>query len=297
LTIDDLLPDAWPDDVVAALDSWRLGHLVRCDTVTWLAAAGGADPVTGGDFSDHGDGLVGATAAMGDTGYFAVVSQTCDIAATGPGKRHPFVQICPVRDVGAAFDREKVRLIRAGEITEYTYLTNPPEPAKEWAIDLRMSVPLSKGALIACSPVEGFANEDDEIDLAARIAAKSERPALHDYLSKDLVDALNTFISKARKMPEDWCEDVEQLRLEVEGNRLSPKRVRLIVVTDVDFNGILNTKKNPLRDHWKSHKKPLRAAGIEQAQIAFRYIGKLAIKDYRNSIPLNIPSLGRGRFD
>ena len=59
--------------------------------------------MTGVDFSDRGSGLVGAAAAVGDTGYFAVISQTCDIAATGPGKRHPFVQICPVRDVGIAF--------------------------------------------------------------------------------------------------------------------------------------------------------------------------------------------------
>jgi hypothetical protein len=192
---------------------------------------------------------------------------------------------------------EKLRQIRDGEIGEYVYLTNPPERGKEWAIDLRISVPLSKGALIADSPIDGFTSEDDELNLAARVAAKFERPALHDYLSKDLVDALEGFVSKARRMSEDWCEDVEQIRLEVEGDRLAPKRVRLVVVTDVDFNGLLNTKKNPLRDHWKSHKKPLKAVGIEQTPIAFRHIDKLAIKDYRNSVPLSIPSLGRGRFD
>jgi len=297
LTIDDLLPDPWPHEAVAALDSWRQGHLVRGDVGAWLATGGSVDPVTGVDFSGHANGLVGAVAAVGDTGYFAVISQTCDIGATGPGKRHPCVQICPVRDVGAAFAREKIRQIRDGEIVDYVYLTNPPEGGKIWAIDLRISVPLSKGTLIAGSPIEGFACEDDELDLAARVAAKFERPALHDYLSKDLVDSLDAFISKARRMSEDWCEDVEQLRLEVEGNRLTPKRVRLVVVTDVDFSGVLNTKKNPLRDHWKSHKKPLKAVGIEQALIAFRHIDKLGAKDYRNSVPLSIPSLGRGRFD
>lgn len=255
------------------------------------------DPVTGGDFSDHAVGPVGAVAAVSDSGYFAVVSQTCDIVASGPGRRHPMVQICPVRDIGAAFTREKIKHIRDGEVLEYVYLTKPPEDGKEWAIDLRISVPLSKGALISSDPIEAFASEDDELGLAARIAAKFERPALHDYLAKDLVDALDAFISKARKATEDWCEDVEQLRLEIEGNRLTPKRVRLVAVTDVDFNGRLTMKKSPLREHWKSHKKPLRAAGIEQAPVAFRYIDKLAAKDYRSSIPLTIPSLGRGRFD
>lgn len=297
MTIDDLLPDSWPDDAVAALDAWRQSHLVRCDLAAWLAAGGSVDPVTGDDFPGHTAGLIGAVASVADSGYCAVTSQTCDIVATGPGKRHPTVQICPVRDVGAVFNQEKVRQIRNGDIVEYVYLTNPPEIGKEWAVDLRMSAPLSKGVLIARKPVEGFASEEDEINFAARVAAKFERPALHNYLSKDLVNALDTFISKARRASEEWCEDVEQFRLEVEGNRLVPKRVRLIVVTDVDFNGVFSMKKNRLRDHWKSHKKPLKAAGIEQAPIAFRYVEKLAVKDYRNYIPLNIPSLGRGRFD
>jgi hypothetical protein len=296
LTIDDLLPDAWPDDAVAALDSWRQGHLIGCDVGAWIAVAGGVDPVTGDDFSDRGNGMVGAVATVSDTGYFAVVSQTCDIGATGPGARHPFVEVCPVRDVGAAFTQEKIKQIRDGEIVEYVYLTSPPEHGKDWAVDLRAAVPLSKGALIAVGPVEGFASEDDELDLAARVAAKFERPTLHDYLSKNLIDSLDAFISKERKKSEDWCEDVEQLRLEVEGNRLAPKRVRLVVVTDVDFNRFLNNKKNPLRDHWKSHKKALKAAGIEQAPIAFRPVDKFAVKDYRSCIPLNIPALGRGRF-
>lgn len=297
MTIDDLLPDPWSPDAVTALDSWRQGHLVRCDRGVWLATAGAVDPVTGDDLSSHADGLVAAMADVGDTGYFAVVSQTCDVAATGPGKRHPFVQVCPVRDVGAVFAREKVNQIRDGGIVEYVYLTNPPERGKEWAIDLRISVPLSKGALITDKPTEGFASEADEFGLAARVAAKFERPALHDYLSKDLIDALDAFISKERRRSEDWCEDVEQLRLEVEGNRLAPNRVRLIAVTDVSFNGVLITKKNPLRDHWKSHKKSLKAAGIEQAPIAFRHVEELTVKDYRHSVPLYIPSLGRGRFD
>lgn len=297
MTIDNLLPDSWPAEAVTALDSWRQGHLVHCDIGAWLAVAGTVDPVTGVDLSRRPDALVATVAAVSDTGYFVVVSQTCDIAATGPGKRHPFVQVCPIRDVGTAFPREKVNQIRDGQVVEYVYLTNPPEQGKEWAVDLRISVPLSKGALIANKPVEGFASEDEELGLAARVAAKFERPALHDYLSKDLIGALDDFISKARRKSEDWCEDVEQLRLEVEGNRLAPERVRLVVVTDVDFNGVLNTKKNPLRDLWKSHKKPLKEVGIEQALIAFRHIERLSVKDYRNSVPLYIPSLGRGRFD
>lgn len=252
--------------------------------------------MTGDDFSDRLEDLVAAAAEVGDTGYLAVVTQTCDIAGTGPGSRHPFIQVCPVRDVGAAFSANKVDQIRGGEVVEYVHLTQPPEPSRAWAVDLRLSVPVSKGVLIQRQPIEGFAREEDELGLSARVAAKFERPALHDYLSKDLVDDFADFLARARNS-EDWCDDVEQLRLQVvEGSRLTPERVRLIVVTDVDFNGVLIVKKGPLRARWKSHKKRLRAAGIEQAPIMFRSIEKLKVDDYRNSIPMNLPTLGRGTF-
>jgi hypothetical protein len=193
------------------------------------------------------------------------------------------------------FTRAKVEQIRAGEVVEYVLLTSPPESARDWAVDLRASMPLSKGALLTCQPIEGFASEEDELALGARIAAKFERPALHDYLSKDLIDDLNSFLARSKRT-QDWCDDVEQLRLDVEGPRLAPKRVRLLVVTEIDFNGLLSTKKNALRDHWKSHKKRLRAVGIEQAPIAFRHIDKMSVTEYRNSVPLNLPALGRGTF-
>jgi hypothetical protein len=295
LTIDNLIPGSWPQDVVTALDQWRQGHLIVGDLGTWLSAAGRYDPVTGEDIPDDESRLVAVAAGVGDAGYLAVVSQTCDIAATGPGARHPFVQVCPVRDVGVAFSQAKVQQIRSGQIVEYVYLTKPPVSGRDWAVDLRMSIPLSKGALVATQPVEGFASEDDELALAARVATKFERPALHDYLSKNLIDALEELLSKAPSS-HDWCDDVEQLRLQVAGTRLAPQRVRLIVVTDIDFNGILTTKKKPLRDLWRSHKKALRALGIEQDPIAFRTLDKISVTDYRNSIPLNLRALGRGNF-
>jgi hypothetical protein len=295
LTIDNLIPESWPEDIVTALDQWRQGHLIEGELGAWLSAAGRYDPVTGDDFPDHESPLVAAAAGVGDAGYLVIVSQTCDIAATGPGARHPFVQVCPVRDVGAAFSQSKVQQIRSGQIIEYVYLTKPPVAGKDWAVDLRMSIPLSKGALVAAQPIEGFATLDDELALAASVATKFERPALHEYLSKDLIHAFEVFLSKARGT-QDWCDDVEQLRLQVEGNRLAPKRVRLIVVTDIDFNGILITKKKPLRDLWKSHRKALRALGIEQDPIAFRTLANMSVTDYRNSIPLNLPALGRGTF-
>jgi hypothetical protein len=87
---------------------------------------------------------------------------------------------------------------------------------------------------------------------------------------------------------------VEQLRLEIlEGNALQPKRVRLLVYTD---NVLTPADKKPLRDEWKHHNNALRKAGIEQAPISFMTVEKCSLKQYRTSVPIDIPTLDRGRF-
>lgn len=293
MTIDNLTPDDWPAEAVTALDRWRQGHLIQADLGVWLAAGNAMDLATGYDLSNEPAGLHAMTAEMSDTGYMAVISQTCDIAAEGPGKRHPFVQVCPVRDVGQVFDEDKIQQLREGKLVEYVYLTNPPIDGV-LAVDLRVSMPVSKGLLIGRNPIVGFDNEREELDLGARVAAKIERPALHDYLSRILPKDLDKFLDKAKRSQE-WCDEVEQLRLELDGDRLAPKRVRLIVVTDTNFNRFIN-RKGPLRDRWKTHKKPLREAGIAQEPILFRHIDQMPISQYRESIPLDVPALGRGRF-
>jgi hypothetical protein len=290
--LDDLIPDPWPQGIVAALDQWRQGHLFKGDTGVWLSNGGGVDAVTGDDLTIKPPGLVPRAAQVGDTGYLAVVSQTCDIVATGPGVRHPFVQACPVRDVsGVGVD--KVQAIRDGTSVEYVYLTQPPVPGTDWAIDLRISVPISKAVLAAATPITGFSTAAEHLVLGARLAAKIERPALHDYLSKELVDSLDRLLSKAKKS-EQWCDDVEQIRLQVEGDALHPTRVRLFVITDVNFNWTPAAK--PIRDLWKSHKRALAKHNIKTAPVAFRTHKTISIADYRESIPINLPTLGRGRF-
>lgn len=297
MSVDDLLPEPWTQVVIDALDPWEQGHLIECDHMAWLAEGGAVDTVVRADYSFRPPGFLSATIDLADTGYAAVASQTCDIAGSGPGARHPFVQICPVRDVGKAFSKEKVDSIRRGEVVEYVYLTQPPLAGSDWAIDLRASTPLSKGVLVTKSPIRGFASERDALNLGTRLAAKAERPAVHDYIAKDFLEDLNRVVTKARKANAEWYEDVEQFRLEIEGPRLTPQRLRLITVVETSFGGIHHGKKAALRDLWKRHKKPMSAHGISQSPLAFRHIDQWTIKDYRNSIPLTVPALGRGRFD
>ncbi|MGN6218883.1 MAG: hypothetical protein ACTHNQ_05220 [Microbacterium sp.] len=267
---------------------------MAADLGTWIVQSGVDDPVTGANAVEDASGFAAVAGELSDTGHLAVISQTCDIALTGPGKRHPLVQVCPVRDVGAAFSGEKLEQIKRGEVGEYVYLTAAPIDTADWAIDLRASFPISKGVLLTTVPVEGFANEEDELALAQRIGVKFRRPALHDAVADLIVNAFNSAIGRA-KGTAVWCDDVEQIRLEIlRGSRLSPQLVRAVVVTDTKFDPSWRT---PLRDVWKAQRKLLQAHGIAQAAIAFRTLAEWDIRDYRASIPLNVPALGRGSFE
>lgn len=246
---------------------------------------GDAAPGTPGDLRARSD-------AFGDTGYMVVVSQTCDIAIGGPGQRHPFVQACPVRNV-ANFPSDKIAQIRAGIVGEYVLLSQPPVAGAVWAVDLRTSVPVSKAVLAGTQPVEGFANEHDEIVLSQRIGDKFERPAVHDALTGPVFTSLRRLISTAKKN-EMWCDDIEQIRLDImEGTRLQPKRVRLLIYTDAKA---VEVDKKPLRAWWKSQKKTLKQAGIEQSPLRFRFVEDCSLKEYRGAIPISVQPLERGRW-
>lgn len=291
MTLDDLLPEPWTLEVLAALERWRQGHLLAVEKGVWLGPAGTDDPVTGDSLPGNAGDLRARSDGFGDTGYMAVVSQTCDIAG-GPGLRHPFVQACPVRDI-AGFPSEKIQQIKDCHANDYVSLTQPPIAGAEWAVDLRVTVPVSKGVLATANPVEGFAKAEDEIQLGHRIASKFARPAVHDALASAVFELLRRCLSRNKKS-QTWCDDIEQLRLEIlEGTALQPKRVRLLVYTDTDLS---SADRKPLREEWKSHKKSLKNVGIEHAPIGFVAVEKCSLRRYRESIPIDIPTLDRGRF-
>jgi hypothetical protein len=291
LTLDDLLPEPWTPEVLAALERWRQGHLLSVEKGIWLGPAGADDPVTGDSLPGNLGELRARSDTFSDTGYMAVISQTCDIAG-GPGERHPFVQACPVRDI-ARFSTERIQQIKDRHAHDYVSLTQPPVAGAEWAVDLRVTVPVSKGVLAAADPVEGFATAEDEIQLGHRLASKFTRPAVHDALAGAVFDSLRRCLAR-NKRSQTWCDDIEQLRLEIlEGTALQPKRVRLLVCADTDLSP---AERKPLRDEWKSHKRALKKVGIEQAPIGFVMVEKCSLKQYRESIPIDIPTLDRGRF-
>jgi hypothetical protein len=72
------------------------------------------------------------------------------------------------------------------------------------------------------------------------------------------------------------------------------KRVRIIVYTDIKVGQV---NRAPLRNWWKTQRKLLKKPGIEQSALRFRFVSDCPLKEYRESIPISIPPLDRGRFD
>ncbi|OIN81357.1 hypothetical protein BMG05_07760 [Mycobacterium malmoense] len=141
--------------------------------------------------------------------------------------------------------------------------------------------------------MEGFATEEDEILLSYKVADKFARPAVHDTLASPVFKSLRQFVS-ASKTTDTWCDDIEQVRLDImEGTRLQPKRVRLIVYTDIKVSEV---NRGPLRGWWKTQKRLLKQSGVEQSALRFRFVGDCPLKEYRESIPISVPNLDRGRF-
>jgi hypothetical protein len=292
------LPEAMADrGLKRALDPWRQGDLVHGVRLFW-AAPSGLDCVTGLDVGEvDGDRWEVVSWQPDENGENArawgvVTSQTCDIATTGPGQRHPTVQVAPLKRLDGTYNPGKIAEIRRGRSVELVYVSVPPEPG-EWAVDLRMSLPVSKAVLVRQTRRSAFATEREALEFAIKAAAKQRRPALHDEISGKMVDGLRELVTTAQKAGATWPDQLEQFRLLVTGgDRLTPSDVQLVAIAHSDA---LTARERCELRVWqrRERKRLLKAANITLAPVAFVTLNKLDVVRYRDSTPLHVPELGR----
>lgn len=298
----DAMLGTWSASELGALDRWRQGHLVQAAKTPWVSvrspqvsgesgdAVGKSEGLRTSEESDTELRIMVDPGASGTVPYVVVISQTCDVVGTGPGARHPFVQVCPIRDV-SGWSADRLAQLRRGELNGYVYLTAPPQANAQWALDLRMSWPLAKEVLIQRAPIKGFATFEDEREIGVQLALKYQRPALPDVLSKTLPDAIRASV-KAGLKQSDWADEILQIRLQVmSGTELEPKDVRIIVVSDSPLSA---AEKKHLKAVWNGFKRRLREAGIEWASPSFQTLDRLSARVYRDSVLMNIPELHTG---
>jgi hypothetical protein len=293
------------------LDPWKQGDLVDGVTLFW-GAPGGQDPLTGMDHEPTENGrwpvaVWDGVRALPDTDdpdadqehdvhhprWGVIVSQTCDVMGVDPGARHPTVQVSPLRKLTGVENPGYIARVQRHDVVELHHVTQPPE-AGDWAVDLRISFPISKAVLLPQTPKSAFATEDDKVRFGDRLAAKVRRPALHDEISNGLVNRIREAVKDAQAQALTWPDHVEQIRALVQqGPKLQPDKVQLVVVL---VEKLPDADRQPLRDVITSEKKRLKKHGITLTAAMFRHLDDLKADIYRRSDPLYIPELGNGAY-
>jgi len=219
-------PAEWSANAVDALDHWRQGDLLPTLPIFWAATPGVVDEITNVDAPLWEEGGLVAIQLEGSVPYGVVTSQTCDIAATGPGHHHPTVQVSPVVAVNE-IDAGTLGNIRRFRMKAHALMT-ATDLVGTYVADLRISLPVSKAVLVAGEPMRGFGDEADALRFGQHVADKFGRPALHPYLSDELPSAVNAAIAAAGAS--SWWQKIEEVRLRVQGDRLEPTAAGLLIV-------------------------------------------------------------------
>lgn len=279
--LSDFVP-TWTTDQIAALDEWRQGDLLPCPPLFWSTGATSADPVTGQGAPVNGL-LPWPTQAPK---YAVVTTQTCDVCAKGPGARQPFVQVSPVVQVADATKEQWHELV-TGQIVDRYGLTSKKLRSK-WAVDLRLSVPVSKAVLLGATPIRGFATPQEAVDFGAHLAQRAGRPALHDFFLDVVRVDIETAIRAAAKSGTGWWSKVEEVRLLIRGDDLAPKSFALVVVS----SSVLFPEEH---DRWiqlgGTFKKRAKALGIRVNTTIVLQIDEMSARVYRDTVNLSVPSL------
>jgi hypothetical protein len=281
--LSDFVP-AWTPEQVAALDEWRQGDLLPCPPLVWSTTAISQDAVTGQPV--HGGGLVPWPGPLPK--YTILTSQTCDVCATGPGAREPFVQVSPVVQVADATTEQWNELV-TGQIVDRYGLTAKKLRSK-WAADLRVSFPVSKAVLLDVTPVRGFATPEQAVEFGAHLAQRAGRPALHDFFLDVVRADIEAAIKASPRKGTGWWSKVEEVRLDIRGDDLAPKSFRLVVMT----SSVLSPDEH---DQWiqlgARFKKRARPQGIKVGTTVVSPIDDMGARVYRDTVELSIPSLRR----
>ena len=284
-TDEALPPPDWIEanrEALTRLEEWRQGDLVTDIAVTWLLPQG-EDQLTGlSNLTEHEAPAVNSDLVIPGA---VVASQTCDIAFTPPGNKHPFVLLAPlVRE--SSLGKGTLNAARSGDVG-YLVQVNP-SPARftqeSWFADLRILVPASKSLLMTREPTRAFASEEQAWHFAELLGHKFRRPAVHSVLSEGLRDSMDNLIKGTGRNKPTFTK-VEQVRLHVSGDRLAPQRVQLYVL---ELSPLTDAEKETWNAWEPKVKALLTPHGISLAPTIFISPHDMRAVQYRGTIPLQL---------
>lgn len=236
----------------------------------------------------------GVERALSEEGWAIVTSQTCDIGSTGPGARHPVVQVSPVVSMTGT-NPQRLADAKRGTVTELVHLPNFPA-AGDWFVDLRISIPVGKGVLMEREPIPGFATDAEANQFSERVALKFRRAALHDAIHEVLRPSLCRAVADGVEAGHSWPDDIEQFRVLVrKGDRLKPENVAVVAVcyqklSTFDRVALRTWRMSIMRTFKRS------ADGCQLGAVMFTTVDTMNVRDYRDSLFMSVPELGGSVF-
>ncbi|MEV5179216.1 hypothetical protein AB0K88_05510 [Streptomyces werraensis] len=296
MNLESLLIDPWPREISEAADKFHQGHLVEGIRLLYMGSP--QSPATsftslntqpGSDRILHPLIMPQALAYR----YGIITSATCDLAEAGDHK-NPFFQVSPVFDISENLRQGQEKQLKEGRFGDFVYLSQQPESEGVWVADLRVSIPIEKGALVGRTPIDAFLTEEDRIGFAARLARRVARAALHGDVHDLVVSSLNGWIKKKEKEIRSTGSgaftDVERVALNVVGDRLQPRAVQVVVFEETR----LDNKDRAVWREWRhASKSILKNVKIKLDPCVFQTLAKMPVRDYERLVPLSIPALGR----
>lgn len=288
-TVAHVLPSEWTGMEVQ-LDRWHQGDILGPLPATWIAPTG-LDPITQAESSAASPRPFFSSEV---NTWFIVVSQSCDIAATGTGVHQPFVMVAPLINA-SVLSKGNLGLARRHKIPYLFPTLNPDQTVTDstWFADLRLIMPVSKAILLNREPVRGFEDGDALLRFAATVGHKFRRPALDSLLSEDLAQSINKYILD-NGVNKPAFANTEHVRVVVnQGDILAPQSVHLIVLGRIK----LDAESEQLWRDWEPKGRAiLEAAGVELGPTLITTPEELTASVYRAATPIRVDSLGALRW-
>ncbi|MFJ9567761.1 hypothetical protein ACIRQQ_48060 [Streptomyces fuscichromogenes] len=296
MNLQSLLIDPWPREISAAAEKFHQGHLV--EDVRLLYMGSPQSPATSftSENTEPDDGRLLRPLILPQSHayrYGIITSATCDVAEAGDHK-NPFFQVSPVFDISGNLRPGQEKPLIEGRFGDFVYLSQQPIPDGLWVADLRVSIPIEKGALVGRVPIDAFLTEEDRIAFAARLARRVSRAALSEDLHDLVVSSLNDWIKKKegdiRNAGSGAFTDVERVALNIIGDRLHPRSVQVVVFEETR----LEKEDRAVWREWRHKSRNiLKNAHIKLDPCIFRTLAKMPVREYERLVPLSIPALGR----
>lgn len=237
--------EGWPEEVTAALPSFRQGSLVPRPPFLYQADTQRAVWEATRLSEEQNNDAVIALSDEDRPPFGIITTQSCDVDEEG-ANRKPWVQVAPVYELPA--DDRRIGAARKWAIH---YFAPVPALGDHWVADLRIEVPVEKSWLVQQAPQPAFSEQAQFDRFSDHCGAYRSRRALATSAYDQILTPLNHRLQELRV--EDpgvfsaFVARVTDVFAEVAGDTLAPTAIGLVFVSE---NALPGPVVEALEDWW-----------------------------------------------